>query len=134
MIYAVIDTNILVSSFITKNELAGTRKVVNSMLDGLITPIYNEEILSEYSEVLLRPEFHIDAADIGILIHYFRCYGLESSRTHFNGEMLDEDDRVFYEITLSNKNAFLVTGNLKHFPKSPQVVTVAQIVDMLESQ
>lgn len=63
MIYAVIDTNILVSSFITKNELAGTRKVVNSMLDGLITPIYNEEILSEYSEVLLRPKFHIDAAE-----------------------------------------------------------------------
>lgn len=36
MIYAVIDTNIIVSSFLTKNEMAATRRVINSVLDGLL--------------------------------------------------------------------------------------------------
>lgn len=32
MVYAVIDTNIIVSSFITKNPSSATRRVINSML------------------------------------------------------------------------------------------------------
>lgn len=29
----------------------------------------------------------------------------------------DPDDVVFYEVAMSRENAYLVTGNLKHFPK-----------------
>ena len=36
MVYAVIDTNIIVSSFITKNSNAYTRRGINSMLSGKI--------------------------------------------------------------------------------------------------
>ena len=93
MIYAVIDTNIIVSSFLTKNEMAATRRVINSMLDGLITPMYNDEILTEYSEVLRRPKFHLNTNDIDILINYFRFYGINSSRSTFDGVMPDNDDR-----------------------------------------
>ena len=39
MVYAVIDTNIFVSSFITKNETASTKKVIRSMFNGQIKPI-----------------------------------------------------------------------------------------------
>lgn len=49
MVYAVIDTNIIVSSFITKNPSSSTRRVINSMLSGKIKPLYNDEILDEYS-------------------------------------------------------------------------------------
>ena len=48
MVYAVIDTNIIVSSFITKNPSSATRRVINSMLSGKIKPLYNDEILDEY--------------------------------------------------------------------------------------
>ena len=34
MVYAVIDTNIIVSSFITKNPFSATRRVINNMLSG----------------------------------------------------------------------------------------------------
>ena len=47
MVYAVIDTNIFVSSFITKNETASTKKVIRSMFNGQIKPLYNDEILEE---------------------------------------------------------------------------------------
>ena len=46
---------------------------------------------------------------------------IDSSRFPYDGEMPDEDDRVFYEVCLSKEDSFLVTGNLKHFPKEPQV-------------
>mgnify|MGYP004686366295 FL=1 len=48
--------------------------------------------------------------------------------------MLDEDDRVFYEVALSEEDSFLVTGNLKHFPKTPKVVTAAQMMEILDHE
>lgn len=36
MVYAVIDTNIFVSAFITKNATASTRRVINSLFAGKI--------------------------------------------------------------------------------------------------
>ena len=50
------------------------------------------------------------------------------------GDMPDEDDRVFYEVALSEEDSFLVTGNLKHFPKTPKVVTAAQMMEILDHE
>lgn len=47
-------------------------------------------------------------------------------------ELQNEDDRVFYEVTLSKDDAYLVTGNQKHFPKTPIVVTPAEMLEILE--
>jgi uncharacterized protein len=33
----------------------------------------------------------------------------------------DESDKVFYEVAKSTK-AYLVTGNIRHFPKEPLVI------------
>ncbi len=59
MIYAVIDTNILVSARISKNPLAATVRVVANVFQNRIIPVFNEEILAEYYEVLHRPKFKI---------------------------------------------------------------------------
>ena len=132
MVYAVIDTNIFVSSFITKNVNASTRRVIMSMFDGRIRPLYNDEILEEYSDVLHRSKFHLKEKDIKMLLDFIKEHGIDSSCVPFDGEMPDEDDRVFYEVTLSQEDSFLVTGNLKHFPRTPQVVTAAQMMEILE--
>lgn len=134
MVYAVIDTNIFVSAFITKNVAAATRKVVNSLFNGLIVPLYNEDIIAEYSEVLHRHKFHLAENDIRTLLTFIKQYGVDSSRMPFDRDMPDEDDRVFYEVTLSKEDSFLVTGNLKHFPKTPQVVTASQMAEILKSE
>lgn len=47
MIYAVIDTNVLVSAQISKNPLSATVKVVSSMFLNHIKPVYNEDILAD---------------------------------------------------------------------------------------
>lgn len=132
MVYAVIDTNIFVSSFITKNVNASTRRVIMSMFDGRIRPLYNDEILEEYSDVLHRSKFHLKENDIKMVLNFIKEHGIESSCVSYGGEMPDEDDRVFYEVTLSKEDSFLVTGNLKHFPRTPQVVTAAQMMEILD--
>ena len=60
--------------------------------------------------------------------------GIDSSRFPYAGEMPDEDDRVFYEVCLSKEDSFLVTGNLKHFPKEPQVITAAEMMEILDNE
>ena len=48
--------------------------------------------------------------------------------------MPDESDRVFYEVALSKEDAYLVTGNQKHFPVTPIVVTPAEMLEILSAQ
>ena len=42
--YAVIDTNVLVSAFLTRHPDSATVKVLNAISDGLLIPLYNQEI------------------------------------------------------------------------------------------
>lgn len=134
MIYAVIDTNVLVSALITKNPEAATAKVVRLLLDNGFVPIYDSDIITEYNEVLHREKFPILTEVADSLISYIIENGVEASRVDFAEPMPDEDDRVFYEISLSNEDSFLVTGNLKHYPTSPRVITPAQFINIATLQ
>ena len=131
MIYAVIDTNLLVSALITHNPEAATAKVVKRLLERGFIPMYDADIISEYEEVLHRPKFPILPEVADALISYIRENGVEASRTDFAEPMPDEDDRVFYEVSLSNEDSFLVTGNLKHYPVSPRVITPAEFINLI---
>lgn len=133
MIYAVIDTNVLVSALITKNPDAATAKVVRLLLDYGFVPMYDADIIEEYNEVLHRGKLKILPEVADALISYILEHGVEASRANFAEIMPDEDDRVFYEVSLSNEDSFLVTGNLKHYPTSPRVITPAQFVNLLSS-
>lgn len=131
MIYAVIDTNVLVSALITHNPESATAKVVRLLFDHCFVPMYDADIIAEYKEVLHREKFPIlpDVADA--LISYIIEHGIEASRAVFAESMPDEDDRVFYEVSLSNEDSFLVTGNLKHYPTSPHVITPAAFIELI---
>lgn len=134
MVYAVIDTNIFVSALITRNSNASTVKVLESMFFHRFTPLYNDEIIAEYEDVLHRSKFRLTEEQIRGVIDYVKKNGIDSSRFPYEGEMPDEDDRVFYEVALSEEDSFLVTGNLKHFPKTPKVVTAAQMMEILDNE
>lgn len=131
MIYAVIDTNVLVSAYITHNVEAATSKVVDYLLHGKITPIYNDEMMAEYEEVLSRTHFHISPLKRQNLFEYILQKGVAAERVSIDTLFTDESDRVFYEVAISKEDSFLVTGNLKHFPIDPRVVTPAQMLQIL---
>ena len=134
MIYAVIDTNVIVSALLTHNLGVATAKVLDSIAKGDITCVYNEDILMEYREVLHRPKFKFPERKIDSLLTFITQKGIHSDRVPFDGTMPDEKDRPFYEVSLSVEDSFLVTGNLKHFPVTPKVVAPSQIIAILEEQ
>ena len=131
MIYAVIDTNVLVSALITKSPESATAKVVKLLLDNGFVPLYDADIIAEYVDVLHRSKFPIRPEVADALISYILEHGVEASRLNFEEPMPDEDDRVFYEVTLSKEDSFLVTGNLKHYPTSPRVITPADFINLI---
>ena len=134
MVYAVIDTNVFVSALITLNSNASTARVLENLLLHRIIPLYNDDIIKEYDEVLHRAKFKLSEEQISTVIEHVKENGIDSSRFPYAGEMPDEDDRVFYEVCLSKEDSFLVTGNLKHFPKEPQVITAVEMMEILDNE
>ena len=131
-IYAVIDTNVLVSALFSISGHSNPSIIIRKIIDGVITPLYNEEILTEYEEVLNRDKFPFRKADIDWIISTFIDYGISLGRTAISDEKyIDKDDIVFYEVALSKEDSFLVTGNIKHFPKKPFIVTPAEMLTII---
>lgn len=132
-LYAVIDTNVLVSAFLKENSIP--RFVINYMYAGKIIPIYNEEIISEYFAVLSRPKFCFPKEAVNITVNAIQKIGLKMDGVNVLDPMPDPKDIVFYAVTMSarqNFETYLITGNIKYFPMETFVVTPRQILDLLE--
>lgn len=131
-IFAVIDTNVLVSALFSIHRQSNPAIVIRKIIDGTITPLYNEERLTEYTDVLNRDKFPFRHSDIEWIINLFKEHGQSLSRTPISDEdFIDKDDIVFYEVALSKEDSFLVTGNTKHFPKKPFIVTPAEMLEII---
>ena len=129
--YAVFDTNVLVSALMSKHADSPTVLLLDYVLDGRIVLLYNEDIINEYKEVLHRDKFHFDDEQINALIDLIKT-GIHLNPTESHDTFADEDDRVFYEVALSKEEGYVVTGNTKHFPKSPIVVTPAEMMQIIQ--
>ena len=79
-IYAVIDTNVLVSALLSRFKNTSTVQVLQLLILGDITPIYNDEILDEYHNVLARPKFGFPDTIIDETLEVIKRYGINSSR------------------------------------------------------
>lgn len=135
--YVVIDTNVLVSALITRNENSPTVQILRFLANGNIVPVYSEDIVKEYNEVLRRAKFKLSESLIINLLKDIMDNGLKVTElTEVNEVMPDPKDVVFYAVTLSaqDKDAFLVTGNGKHFPEKPFVVTPLELVQILKDE
>lgn len=132
MIHAVIDTNVLVSALLSKSDTSINRQLISCILEGKIITLYHSDIITEYQEVLSRDKFRFAPELVEAMISIIKEHGIDSERIPYDAIMPDEDDRIFYEVTLSKEDAYLVTGNQKHFPKTPVVVTPAEMLAIIE--
>ena len=134
--YAVIDTNVLVSALLSGNEDAATVQVVARMLTGDITPVYSGAIMAEYRQVLKRRKFGFSQGVVNELLLSMTRFGLLVEPTPSGVVLPDMKDLPFYEVVLEKRDddAYLVTGNTRHFPKAPFVVTARQLLNILENR
>ena len=130
----VIDTNVLISALLSKHSDAATVQVLNAVFDGTIIPVFNDEILAEYDNVLHRPKFKLPDANIQLLLDTIKTYGVFAEQLITNEILPDPKDLVFYEVVMAkqDENAYLVTGNSKHFPKKPFIVTPNELLDIMK--
>lgn len=130
--YAVIDTNVLVSAALKWESVPGS--IIDLAFSDVIVPLINKEILEEYRTVLLRPKFHLTEAIVNDILDAICSYAIDISEEHLDIDLPDPKDRVFFEVTMEarkNENAYLITGNQKHFPVRPFIVTPRQMLDLI---
>lgn len=132
--YAVIDTNVIVSALLAKHEDSPTVKVIEAIFDGRIVPLYHSEILEEYNDVLHREKFHFTNPAIQKVLAAIIQFGKEVYPQPTGEILTDMDDLVFYEVVMAKRedDAYLVTGNQKHYPVRPFIVTPAEMIVILE--
>lgn len=132
---AVIDTNVLVSALFSKHPDSATVQIIEKIYTGEIVPLYSDSILEEYEEVLCRPKFYFSVSMIHTLIGSIKTNGISVNPSPTGAELPDMDDLVFYEVVMKKRpdNAYLITGNIRHFPKEPFIVTPNEMLDIIRS-
>ena len=122
--FAVLDTNVLVSALLSKNSVPA--RILDETTDGSIVPLFCDDILAEYEDVLHRKKFPFTAREVRALIETIRSRGVHIEPGSVDAVLPDLDDVVFYAVVMEKRkgeDAYLVTGNQKHFPKEPFIVT-----------
>ena len=132
--YAVIDTNVLVSALLSNHHDAATVQVISRMLAGEIIPIYSPLILREYREVLLRKKFRFHSEIVHMLVAAIEKYGVSVEPSQTGIALPDPKDVPFYEVVMEKRDdgAYLVAGNIKHFPVEPFIVTARELINLMD--
>lgn len=135
--YAVIDTNVIVSALLSKNEDSATVKTVFKIFDKTIIPVFSKEIIAEYSEVLSRGKFKnkFSTKNVHKAIKMILDNGIELSGIQTEEKTSKPKDVIFYEVTMDSRqtaDTFLATGNIKDFPIKPFVVTPKEMMEIIE--
>ena len=132
----VIDTNVIVSAFLSSHDDVATVLVLNKLYKNEIRLYYSKEILAEYKDVLNREKFkshkkfRFDKREINRFINYVLKKGIEIEPEKINEELIDKKDLPFYEIVMdkSIKESKLITGNIKYFPVKSFIMTPAEFI------
>lgn len=130
-IYAVLDTNVLVSALLSGKPDTATVQVLEALLDKKFVPLLSEKVLDEYFTVLQRPKFSFPKDMVQKLLDYIKGTGEMITPVPSHKTLPDPTDLPFYEIYLSRNESFLITGNLKHFPQESFIVTPKEFLRIL---
>lgn len=134
MLYAVIDTNVLVSAALARNQIESVPYLILlEILKKSFIPIVDESIVEEYKEVLFRTKFGFIHKEAENVIEIILKNALKVSIPSTGKILPDMDDVIFYDVAFANqdKGAYIVTGNTKHFPDCEFAVTPMTFLNMI---
>jgi putative PIN family toxin of toxin-antitoxin system len=127
----VIDTNVIVSAAL---KPAGLQRTV--VLLAITKPArwyVSRPIREEYSEVLARPELKIRKGLRQQLFQLIKNHSYTVTPTRRVEVAGDPDDNRFLECADAARTDFLVTGNLRHFPrfwKKTKIITTREFISL----
>ena len=131
MLKVVLDTNVLVSALWTPAGNASA--IINLVLTDKIIPCFDQSILNEYRAVLFRPRLSFSAGMADELLDEITGRGLLVVALPSTITLPDESDRKFYD-TAGYCKAYLITGNIRHYPNDPLIVSPARFIEIISTQ
>lgn len=130
-VYAVIDTNVIISSMLTRNPDSSTIKIMTYVRDGIIVPMVNHDILEEYLDVMSRSKFRFSSESVDDMLKLFRVRGINAAPECMTLDFTDPNDVIFYQTYRMRQEAYLITGNQRHFPCELRIVSPTDMVNIL---
>ena len=123
----VLDTNVVVSAFL--NPPGKPSQVLKLVINRNADLYYNTVILTEYESVMLRPKFSskINPSLVSRFIDIIRSIGTTFDPLPGGIKLQDAKDQIFYD-TAKESGSYLITGNLKHFPKHSFIISPAEFL------
>ena len=118
----VFDTNVFVSYFWTSNETSAVKIVVRKITQNKVIPVFSDEIMREYIDVLTCTKFGFAQHKICSFLKLIRCNGLCVNPAPTSVPFTDTSDRPFYDAAVA-ACAWLVTGNTRHYPDEPFIAS-----------
>lgn len=122
MIRVVFDTNILFSAVFKRVGVPA--QVIDYVTAGILTPCVSDDVMAEYVDVLTRPILRPHARRVLEVLELMAAFAIHVSPTQKLSLCLDPDDDCFLECALEAKATYLVTGNVRHFPKDYEPVAI----------
>jgi putative PIN family toxin of toxin-antitoxin system len=127
----VIDTNVVVSAALKPR---GLQRVVLILAVTKPARLYvSQPILKEYSELLARSLLHIRKGIRTQILQMIRNRSFPVSPQRRLEVASDPDDNLFLECAEAARADYLITGNLKHFPRfwrSTKVVSSREFIEI----
>ena len=125
----VLDTNVIVSALWSPGR-NGT-EILNAVFSRNLVVCYDHRIIDEYEKVLKYPKLNFKEWEVQAVLDPIIKSGISVVPDPVTDVPFDRDeaDRKFYEVA-KYCNAKLITGNLKHYPKDPDIMLMADFIHM----
>jgi putative PIN family toxin of toxin-antitoxin system len=132
MTRVVFDTNVLYSAILKPGSVPA--QAFDLVTAGLVIPCVSDDVLAEYRLVLYRSELRLHSDRRRELLGHLSALSLHVAPTEKLTVSEDESDNRFLECAEASEAAYLVTGNLRHFPKThhaTRIVTARQLLTIV---
>lgn len=110
----VLDTNVLISALLT--PFGAPARILNLVLIGDVRLFFDDRIMAEYREVMLRKKFGFPSHLVDNLLDYFEASGERVIAPPLRISIGDPGDAPFLEVAIAGDADALVTGNRRHYP------------------
>ncbi len=125
---ALIDTNVVVASFLVRRSDSPVSRVVRGMIEGRFPYLLSVELLSEYRSVLLRSPIRqrhaLAGEDVDLLLEEIAFLGIVRELNSSCQSAPDTEDNHLWHLLKAQPGSLLVTGDHKLLGSPPSFASV----------
>ena len=104
MIFAVLDTNVLISAALAHNKYSIPYSVFRGVVERRFVPLVDDNIVREYWEVFSRPKFSFMQETINDIVGNTIKFAINQPVPPSGIELPDCDDVIFYDVARAHQD------------------------------